>query len=173
MDIQTLVSKIAARSTTKSLPLNRDATRSGAKSPRNNGTTGDGNRKNAIRSVRQVRDMLPFSPGELEAIGALEAEYKLAIPPYFFSLINCEDPNDPIRLQSVTSPLEATSNFELDDPLEEDKDSPVPGITHRYPDRCLMVTTHVLHHVLADFARANARPWCATAGTRSAAMTNA
>ncbi len=99
--------------------------------------------QNAIRSVRQLRDLLPFSPEDLEAIGALEAEYKLAIPPYFFSLINCDDPNDPIRLQSVTSPLEAKSTFELEDPLEEDKDSPVPGITHRYPDRCLMVTTHV------------------------------
>lgn len=99
--------------------------------------------QNAIRSVRQLRDLLPFSPAELEAIGALEAEYKLAIPPYFFSLINPDDPLDPIRLQSVTSPLEANSTFELEDPLEEDKDSPVPGITHRYPDRCLMVTTHV------------------------------
>ncbi|MBI1830007.1 MAG: KamA family radical SAM protein [Planctomycetes bacterium] len=99
--------------------------------------------QNAIRSVRQLRDLLPFNPDELEAIGKLEAEYKLAIPPYYFSLINVADPNDPIRLQSVASPLEATSNYELEDPLEEDKDSPVPGITHRYPDRCLMVTTHV------------------------------
>jgi lysine 2,3-aminomutase len=101
--------------------------------------------QNAIRSVRQLRDLLPFSPEELEAIGALEAEYKLAIPPYYFSLINPDDPNDPIRLQSVTSPLEMTnqSGYELEDPLEEDKDSPVPGLTHRYPDRALLVTTHV------------------------------
>lgn len=99
--------------------------------------------QNAIRSVRQLRELLPFSEEELEAIGSLEAEYKLAIPPYYFSLIDVDDPNDPIRLQSVTSPLEAKSSFELEDPLEEDKDSPVPGITHRYPDRCLMVTTHV------------------------------
>jgi len=99
--------------------------------------------QNAIRSVRQLRTLLPFSADELEAIGALEAEYKLAIPPYYFSLIDDRDPQDPIRLQSVTSPLEARSSFELDDPLEEEKDSPVPGITHRYPDRVLMVTTHV------------------------------
>ncbi len=99
--------------------------------------------QNAIRSVRQLRELLPFSPEELEAMGALEAEYKLAIPPYYFSLINVDDLNDPIRLQSVTSPLEANSAFELEDPLDEDKDSPVPGVTHRYPDRVLMVTTHV------------------------------
>jgi lysine 2,3-aminomutase len=89
--------------------------------------------------------LLPFTPEELEAIGELEGEYKLAIPPYYFSLIDRNDPLDPIRLQSVTSPLEAEnpSGFELEDPLDEDKDSPVPGLTHRYPDRVLLVTTHV------------------------------
>src|SRR5689334_5941881 len=99
--------------------------------------------QNAIRSVRQLRELLPFTPEELEAIGSLEAHYKLAIPPYYFSLINTDDPNDPIRLQSVASPLELQSSYELDDPLDEDKDAPVPGLTHRYPDRALMVTTHV------------------------------
>src|SRR5213596_3219086 len=101
--------------------------------------------QNAIRSVRQLRDLLPFSAEELEAIGTLEAHYKLAIPPYYFSLIDPDDPNDPIRLQSVPSPLELKnpSGYELEDPLEEDKDSPVPGLTHRYPDRALLVTTHV------------------------------
>jgi lysine 2,3-aminomutase len=101
--------------------------------------------QNAIRSVRQLRDLLPFSPEELEAIGALETHYKLAIPPYYFSLINPDDPNDPIRLQAVTSPLELRndSGYELEDPLEEDQDAPVPGLTHRYPDRALLVTTHV------------------------------
>src|SRR5204863_6887955 len=85
----------------------------------------------------------PFTPEELEAIGSLETQYKLAIPPYYFSLINIDDPNDPIRLQSVTSPLEMQSSYEPEDPLEEDQDSPVPGLTHRYPDRVLLVTTHV------------------------------
>src|SRR5262245_14120790 len=101
--------------------------------------------QNAIRSVRQLRNLLCFTPEELEAIGALEADYKLAIPPYYFSLIDVAEPQDPIRLQSVPSPLERSnpSGYELADPLEEDKDSPVPGLPHRYPDRVLMVITHV------------------------------
>lgn len=98
---------------------------------------------NAVRSVRQLRTMLQFSEEELIAIGELEADYKLVIPPYYFSLIDPNDPNDPIRLQSVPSSreLENPSGYELEDPLEEDKDSPVPGVTHRYPDRALLVTT--------------------------------
>ena len=96
---------------------------------------------NSIRSIRQLRTLLPFTQDEIEAIGALEADYKVAIPPYYFSLINPQDPEDPIRLQSVPSPLEAEGGFEMEDPLEEDKDSPVNGLTHRYPDRVLMLTT--------------------------------
>ena len=48
--------------------------------------------QNAIRSVRQLRGLLHFSPDELAAIGSLEAEYKTAIPPYYFSLIDPDDP---------------------------------------------------------------------------------
>src|SRR5438132_1076063 len=101
--------------------------------------------QNAIRSVRQLRNLLPFTPLELEEIGSLEGDYKLAIPPYYFSLIDRDDPNDPIRLQSVPSPLELRnpSGYELEDPLEEDADSPVPDLPHHYPDRALLVTTHV------------------------------
>lgn len=99
--------------------------------------------QNSIRSVRQLRQLLTFRPEELEAIGELERDYKVAIPPYYFSLIDPQNPADPIRLQSVPSPLEGhnPSGYELEDPLEEDKDSPVPGLTHRYPDRVLMITT--------------------------------
>src|SRR5207245_295952 len=101
--------------------------------------------QNAIRSVRQLRNLLSFTAEELEAIGSLEGDYKLAIPPYYFSLIDPDDPGDPIRLQSVPSPLELhnQSGYELEDPLEEDQDAPGRGLTHRYPDRVLLVTPRV------------------------------
>ena len=102
--------------------------------------------QHAVRHPRQLVDLLPFSADERRAIETLQAQYKLAIPPYYFSLIDRDDPHDPIRLQSVPSPLElagAAGADGEDDPLDEDKDSPVPGLTHRYPDRALLVTTHV------------------------------
>jgi lysine 2,3-aminomutase len=97
--------------------------------------------QNSIRSVRQLRALLDFAPDELEALGRLEGEFKTAIPPYYFSLIDPADPHDPIRAHAVPDAREEVSSFELEDPLEEEKDSPVPGLTHRYPDRVLMVTT--------------------------------
>ncbi len=101
--------------------------------------------QHSIRTVHQLTELLPFTPDEIAALAKLQAEYKLAIPPYYFSLIDPNDPADPIRLQSVASPLElrGSAETEEDDPLDEDKDSPVKGLTHRYPDRCLIVTTHV------------------------------
>ncbi len=101
--------------------------------------------QHAVRHARQLLDLLSFSAEEQDAIRTLEAQYKLAIPPYYFSLIDPADPRDPIRLQAVPSPLEllGAAGAEEDDPLDEDKDSPVPGLTHRYPDRVLLVSTHV------------------------------
>jgi lysine 2,3-aminomutase len=102
--------------------------------------------QNAIRHPRQLVDLLPLSIEERQAIEVLQAQYKLAIPPYYFSLIDRFEPNDPIRLQAVPSPQELAGAAGVDgedDPLDEDKDAPVPGLTHRYPDRALLVTTHV------------------------------
>jgi len=53
------------------------------------------------------------------------------------------DPNCPVRRQSVPTMDELTiREMDLEDPLGEEKDMPVPGITHRYPDRVLFYTTH-------------------------------
>ena len=102
-------------------------------------------RQHAVRTTAQLAELLPLPPAEITALEALEHKYRMAIPPYYFSLIDLENPLDPIRLQAVPSSLEDVheSSVELDDPLEEDKDSPVPGLTHRYPDRALLVTTPV------------------------------
>jgi lysine 2,3-aminomutase len=102
-------------------------------------------RQHAIRTADQLAALLPLPDDEVVALRSLESKYRTAIPPYYFSLIDVADPQDPIRLQSVPSSKEETnlSGVEFDDPLEEDQDSPVPGVTHRYPDRALLITTPV------------------------------
>ncbi len=102
-------------------------------------------RQHAIRTADQLASLLPLPDDEIVALRGLESKYRTAIPPYYFSLIDVAEPQDPIRLQSVPSSKEAVnlSGVEFDDPLEEDQDSPVPGVTHRYPDRALLITTPV------------------------------
>ena len=59
--------------------------------------------QHAVRHAKQIVNLLPFTAEEIQALHALEAQYKLAIPPYYFSLIDRDNRDDPIRLQSVPS----------------------------------------------------------------------
>src|SRR5690349_15821163 len=55
--------------------------------------------QHAVRHPKQLLDLIPFSEAERRALETLQTHYKLAIPPYYFSLIDRFDPEDPIRLQ--------------------------------------------------------------------------
>jgi lysine 2,3-aminomutase len=70
-------------------------------------------------------------------------DFRMGIPPYYLALIDPDDPEDPILKQAV--PLHGEHAFRdvgEEDPLSEEQYSPVPGITHRYPDRVLMVISN-------------------------------
>jgi lysine 2,3-aminomutase len=70
--------------------------------------------------------------------------YRMAITPYYLDLVDPGDPDDPIARQALPSGLETLSRpWEGDDPLDEEADARVTGLTHRYPDRALMVTTNL------------------------------
>lgn len=95
-----------------------------------------------ISDVDTLKKYLPLTAEEEEGSRkALEA-FRMAITPYYLTLIDPNDPNDPVRKQAVPTGNEAyRSPEDLEDPLEEDGDSPVPGLTHRYPDRVLFLIT--------------------------------
>lgn len=66
----------------------------------------------------------------------------MAITPYYLTLIDQENQDDPIRKQAIPTGSEThIAAADLVDPLHEDVDSPVPGLTHRYPDRVLFLIT--------------------------------
>lgn len=69
--------------------------------------------------------------------------FPMAITPYYLSLMNPEDPDDPIMKQALPSVYETlSSETSYSDPLNEDANSPVKGLTHRYPDRALFILTN-------------------------------
>jgi len=72
-------------------------------------------------------------------------KFPMSITPYYLSLINVKDYwNDPVFRQAFPSPLEMDIlSSDMEDPLSEDKDSPVEGVTHRYPDRVLLLVSNV------------------------------
>lgn len=95
---------------------------------------------NLVRTPEQLGALLSLPEGELAVIRAQSQRFRWAISPYYFSLIDPRDPDDPIRRMIVPSSLEDTAAG-LDDPLGEKQDQVAPGLTHRYPDRVLFVVT--------------------------------
>jgi lysine 2,3-aminomutase len=100
--------------------------------------------RNRITSVEQLSQLMSLPVEEQAQIRMVTRRYPLAITPYYLSLINPDDPDDPVRKQAVPSIMEiAMSGMGFEDPLAEKEDSVVPGLVQRYPDRALMVLTDI------------------------------
>jgi len=96
--------------------------------------------KNRITTLEELKKYITLTKEEDDP--RILQEYRMAITPYYLSLIDPDDPYDPIRQQAIPTiqELERYSG-DLEDPLSEDVDSPVEGLTHRYPDRVLFLVT--------------------------------
>ncbi len=103
--------------------------------------------KHTIRDISIFEKLLniKFSALEKKGLEVTMAKFPLSITPYYLSLINKDNyKNDPIFKQSFPSKAELRiTKYDMRDPLAEDKDCPVPGITHRYPDRVLLQVSNI------------------------------
>ena len=98
--------------------------------------------RNRIVNLEQLRKYISLTPEEEEGVKESLKMLRMAITPYYLSLIDPDDPDCPIRKQAIPTKKETyRSPADLLDPLHEDEDSPVPGLTHRYPDRVLFLVT--------------------------------
>lgn len=98
--------------------------------------------KNRIETIDELKKYIPLTDEEEKGAKDCLKSLRMAITPYYLSLINPNDIDDPIRKQAIPTALELIqSKSDLIDPLHEDEDSPVSGITHRYPDRALLLLT--------------------------------
>ena len=85
-----------------------------------------------------------FTEDEHTKFEKIISKFPMSITPYYASLIEKKNfQNDPIFRQAFPNPAELKiSRYDMSDPLHEDKDSPVKGITHRYPDRVLFLVSN-------------------------------
>ena len=98
--------------------------------------------KNRIETLEELKKYVNLSAEEEEGVKQTLKTLRMAITPYYLSLINPDDPCDPIRRQCIPTGAEThQAAADLLDPLHEDEDSPTPGLTHRYPDRVLLLIT--------------------------------
>lgn len=100
--------------------------------------------KNVIRDIPTLKQIIHLSKKEEENLEKCLEKFRMAITPYYASLMDKRYKRCVIRLQAVPKINELEDTLEdVDDPLHEDVDSPVPGLTHRYPDRVLFLMTHI------------------------------
>lgn len=98
--------------------------------------------KNRITSIEQLEQYMTLTPDEKDGCLFASQKLSLAITPYFFNLIDRNDPDCPLRKQMIPRVGETqVSSEEMLDSLGEDEHSPVPGLVHRYPDRVLFLVT--------------------------------
>ncbi len=96
--------------------------------------------RRSIRTLEELERFVRLTPEEREGVRATASIFKLAITPYYLSLIDPDHPFCPVRMQAIPVASEATVRpGELEDPLGEDLHRPVTSIVHKYPDRVLLL----------------------------------
>jgi lysine 2,3-aminomutase len=94
-----------------------------------------------LNTIADLEKLLRLTDSERKALST-SGLFRVDITPYFASLIDPDDPDDPVRRQVVPTADEITPfTGMMEDSLAEDRHSPVPGLVHRYPDRVLMLVT--------------------------------
>ncbi len=98
--------------------------------------------RNRMRTVDELAGALAIRRRERRDLAAVAKTYRVAATPYYASLIQAGDPRDPVRLQCLPDPREIAAPNGVEDPLEEQAHSPVPGLIQRFRDRCLVIVTN-------------------------------
>ncbi len=108
--------------------------------------------RNSIRTVEELKTYINLTPEEEENIPQVETTFSWHITPYYVGLMDKDDPNCPIRRQSIPHIAELHDPLGVIDPLEEEKHNPAPNVIKVYPDRiawcvsnrCAMLCRHCL-----------------------------
>jgi len=96
---------------------------------------------NRLNSAEDFEKVLKLTDSERKAL-TTDGLFRVDVTPYYVSLIDPDDPDDPIRKQIIPTAGEIdVFTGMMEDSLAEDRHSPVPGLVHRYPDRVLMLVT--------------------------------
>ncbi|MBI5819352.1 MAG: KamA family radical SAM protein [Verrucomicrobia bacterium] len=95
-----------------------------------------------LTNLNQISALMQLTPEEEAGFKLSGHKLATAITPYFFNLVEADDPGGPIRRQVIPRIEEThTASWEMADPCGEESHSPVPGLVHRYPDRVLLLVT--------------------------------
>jgi len=101
--------------------------------------------KNNINSIEKLKKYISLDRDEEKKLKEVVEKHPMNIPRYYLSLINENDPNDPIKKLAFPSEEELTISGAMGettkDPYGDDKHNKGNGILHKYPYSALIVAT--------------------------------
>ncbi len=98
--------------------------------------------RNRLTHKEHFQEYIQLTDNEIKGFDIAQNKLSVSVTPYFFNLIDPNNPNCPIRKQIIPTGSESIiSDGEFSDPVGEENTMPVPGIVHRYPDRVLFLVT--------------------------------
>lgn len=80
--------------------------------------------------------------GDEKVMEEIIEKYPISIPRYYLSLIDKNDPKDPIRRMCVPSPKEMFDTGSFDTSGEKDN-TKIQGLQHKYPNTAMVLSTNV------------------------------
>lgn len=98
--------------------------------------------RNLIRTKDSLSKWINLSERESEGIDSTASSYLWTITPYYASLMDPNDENCPIRLQSVPSPKEMDRNSSAGvDPVGDMENGKTRRVVHKYPNRVILLVS--------------------------------
>jgi KamA family protein len=95
----------------------------------------------SISSVKQLKRYVDLAPDEAKMLEKIIKVHPMRISPYYMSLIDWSDPDDPIRKMAVPS-VEELSLEGLYDTSGETENTILPGLQHKYSETALILATN-------------------------------
>jgi lysine 2,3-aminomutase len=96
--------------------------------------------RNALGTPQEIARVVRLTDDERRGLELAQGRFRVAITPYYASLMDPDHPSCPVRMQAIPSPLELVpAPGDLEDPLGEEPRRPVRSVVHRYADRVLFL----------------------------------
>ena len=100
---------------------------------------------NNVNSIESLKQYLSLTEEEETSMQEVVDNHPMNIPRYYLSLIDVDDPNDPIRKLAIPTAEEMVVVGQMGettgDPYGDDKHNKGNGILHKYPYSALVVAT--------------------------------
>jgi lysine 2,3-aminomutase len=96
--------------------------------------------RNALRTAADLSRVVDLTEAERGGLALAEGRFRVAVTPYYASLVDRTHPACPVRMQAI--PVAAEGDLapgDLRDPIGEEPHRPARAVVHKYGDRVLFL----------------------------------